>query len=387
MATADLSMTRSTSIAPAAPVRFQAPSLPLLDDVNRYYSEAERVRWFSNGGPCATMLAERLAAQVGAGVEAVPVANCTVGLLVALRAVLGTPSGRRRLVAVPSFTFVATAVAVRWAGFEPLWVDVDPDGWHVDVPSLERALAQHRSEVAGVLGCSTFGTPPPAATRAAVAEVAGRHGSPVVYDSAAGWGATDEAGIVAGRAGVAEVFSFHATKPLAAGEGGAVTTADPEVAERVRALTNFGFDPARNLVDVGINAKMSELHAAVALAALDRYDATLAARRQRAAFLRAGLEPHGWRFQAGAAGSTYQHVPAVAPDGATRDLAVARAVADRVELRCYFDPPLHREAVFDGAARVALDTTDDLASRIVSLPMADDLPVDALERIVAACRI
>lgn len=374
--------------APTAlpPVRFQAPKLPPLDAAGAYFALAEEARWFSNGGPCATLLAERLAAAVGGGVEAVPVASCTAGLLVTLRAVLGEPSGDRRLVALPSFTFVATAAAVRWCGFEPLWVDVDPDGWHLDAHALDAALDTHRGRVAGVVACSTFGTRPPVSRRAGVDEVAAAHGVPVVYDSAAAWGAVDDQGVVAGAAGVAEVFSFHATKPFAAGEGGAVTTRDPELADRIRSLANFGFTADRRVPVVGINAKMSELHAAVALAVLDRYHLTLQERRRRAALVRAGLEPFGWRFQLGAAGSTVQFVPALAPSAEVRDRVLAAAAEAGIELRTYFDPPLHQEAAFAGAAAGPLPVTEELARRVVSLPMADDLLPRDVERVIACCR-
>jgi dTDP-4-amino-4,6-dideoxygalactose transaminase len=369
------------------PVRFQAPALPPLDALAPYYRLAEEARWYANGGPCAQLLSERLAAAVGGGAEAVLVSNATAGLLVALRAVVGEAVGDRRLVVLPSFTFVATAAAVQWAGFEPLLVDVDTRTWHLDLDAVDAALEARAGEVAAVLACSTFGTPPTAKEQARLDGLAAAHGIGVVYDSAAAFGACDDQDRPAGRSGHAEVFSFHATKPFAVGEGGCVTTAVPEIAQRLRELCNFGFDADRRVSEVGINAKMSELHAATGLAVLDRYDALLHRRRLVAARYREALEPLGWRFQAGAARSTVQFVPVLAPSPAAREDALQLASENGIELRTYFDPPLHQMPAFAGAEQAgSLSGTSFLSERALSLPMADDIDRASFERVVACCR-
>ena len=112
-------------------IRFQALSLPPLSDVAPYFAESERSRWFSNGGPCASRLERACADHLGLTHPGVAVNNATSGLLVALRACLGAPEGDRRLVALPSFTFAASVNAIIWAGFEPVYVDIDPEDWHV----------------------------------------------------------------------------------------------------------------------------------------------------------------------------------------------------------------------------------------------------------------
>src|SRR5581483_4559344 len=143
----------------------------------------------------------------------VPVGNCTSGLMVAMRVLFGEPRAACNLVAVPSFTFTASACAIRWAGFEPLFVDIDPDSWQLDPLALARALEDHRGSVAGVLGCSTFGTAPPGAVRAGWRGLCAEHELPLLIDSAAGFGALDDEGRPLGSHGDTEVFSFHATKP------------------------------------------------------------------------------------------------------------------------------------------------------------------------------
>ncbi|WP_324276146.1 DegT/DnrJ/EryC1/StrS family aminotransferase [Blastococcus brunescens] len=307
--------------------------------------------------------------------------NATSGLLVALRACLGAPAGNRRLVALPSFTFVASVNAIIWAGFEPVFVDIDPEDWQIAESSLEQ-LGRLRRSLAGVLLCSTFGTAPSAARRASLAAATRALGVPVVVDSAAGFGAVDEAGRQLGDQGDAEVFSFHATKPFAIGEGGLVTSRSAAVLDRVARLINFGFDRDRAVTEVGINGKLPELSAAVGLAVLDRFDDVLTRRRAAAGWLRSELEHAGVAFQAGATGSTFQFVPVALPTAAARTRLLQEADDTRIEVRAYFDPPMHQVPAFASVpCSGSLPVTASLSQRIVGLPMADDISASSLERI------
>jgi dTDP-4-amino-4,6-dideoxygalactose transaminase len=311
------------------------------------------------------------------------VASATAGLMLALRALTGHRDGAR-LVPLPSFTFVATVNAVLWCGLEPVFVDVEPSSWHLDPAALSRMIAQHPGEIAAVLACSAFGTPPRSPTRRAWEEVCRAHGIPLLVDSAAGFGAEADDGQVLGLQGDAEVFSFHATKPLAAGEGGVVVTANEELGSRVARLSNFGFGEEREIeTNGGLNAKMSELHAATALAALDRYPSVLAARRVRAARLREPLEGLGYRFQDGCEAATWQFVPVLSPQPHDRSTILRLAAETGVEVRRYYEP-LHLAGAFhDVTCFEGLPVTEDLGSRIVSLPMHNRLSKADLERVVA----
>ncbi len=279
--------------APATRLRYQRPQLPPLSAVAPYYAMSEAAHWYSNGGPCHELLVERLEARMANGALALPVGNATLGLMVALPAVTQDASPVRDLIVTPSYTFAAAVAAIRWTGRQPLMVDVDPDHWQLDEHALERALERHGRRVAAVLATSTFGTPAPAATRARWAAACDAAAVPLVVDSAAAFGATFEDGAWLGTQGAAEVFSFHATKPFATGEGGLVTTRSPELRDRMARLVNFGFDGSRTVVEgMGMNAKLSELQCAMSLAALDGFDTVLESRRARAERLRArGLEP------------------------------------------------------------------------------------------------
>ena len=223
--------------------------------------------------------------------------------------------------------------------------------------------------------------------RAAIASVATSE-APLLLDSAPGFGALDEHAMALGTQGETEVFSFHATKPFAIGEGGAVTTPDPEVAARIGRIVSFGVEPStRTSTEPGFNGKLSELHAATGLAVLDEFDAILAARRVLATRVAHAAEPSGLRYQRNAAGSTWQYFQAVTPDPGTRERILAAAAAAQVDARTLHDPPLHRHPAFKDADRGAsLVATEAIAARSISLPLANYLPDADIARIGAVAR-
>lgn len=372
-------MTQATS----RKIRFQQPTLPSATAIERYLAAARGERWYSNGGPCWRLLRDRLSEATGC--ECVPVANATLGLIVAIAALRPRtpPSARQAL--LPSFAFAATAQAAVWNGLEPVFVDVDSEHWHVAPAALESALLKRRGEVAIVIALSSFGTPPPPEVRKRWEDACDAAGVPLLVDSAAGFGAHAADGRPIGSQGDAEVVSFHAVKPLAAGEGGAVFTRDAELAADILSLTEFAFDERKSVTRMnGINAKMPEPTAAIALAAFDEFPDGLAARRFLAAQLLSEL-PAGFNAQLEHEVGTWQFVPVSAPTAEVRERVLVATEAV-VELRTYYDP-LHRMPAFAGCKCAdELAVTADLCSRMLSLPMATDLRPDEIAAVGALVR-
>lgn len=205
--------------------------MPSADEVLPFLRRIDESRQYSNSGPLVQELETRL--------NGACVASATIGLELAAKVLY--PKGSK--VRIPAFTFPATATALLRAGLEPVLDDVDRDTWALTDPGKDS------------LPVSPFG--------AAI-----KHDAPLV-DAASAWGN--------GQAGNC-VYSLHATKLLGAGEGGAVC-GSWSLTERIRKLANFGFVDGLMTVDGGTNAKMSEYHAAVALAQLRRFP-TVTARLQ-----------------------------------------------------------------------------------------------------------
>jgi dTDP-4-amino-4,6-dideoxygalactose transaminase len=364
------------------PLRFQRPWLPDGNRIEAYLRRSREARWFSNGGPCWRLLRDRISDRVGA--YCVPVASGTTGLLAAVAAVMDArPALAGGEALLPSFTFPATAQAAIWNGLRPRLLDVDPDHWHLDPEILERELARRGGDVAVVIAVCSFGTPPPAEVRTRWERACRTAGVPLVIDSAAAFGAVADDGRAVGAQGDVEVVSFHATKPFAVGEGGAVFTRDDAVRERIERAINFGFERGRVTAPHALNGKLSELHAAVGLAVLDEFDAILTTRRALAARVgERARAPLGW--QAGSERSTWQFVPVRFEDRAAREQARASS-ARTLETRVYYEP-LHRMDAFrtTSAWDETLYVTEDLAARLLALPMANDLSDEELKLVTAA---
>ena len=359
-------------------VPFQCPSFPDFGEVERYFQLARDAHWYSNDGPCLRLLAERLEERTGC--FCLPVASGMAALMVAIAAVGGRGNGREAL--VPSFTFPAAPQALVWNGYEPVFLDIDPGHLHLSPAALEQALAERGSRVGLVLAASSFGTPPPAPVRRAWERAAAAAGVPLVVDSAAGFGAVAADGLPIGAQGDVEIVSFHATKPFAIGEGGAIFSSNREIIDTAHRLANFGYDVDHRLsARHGLNAKLDELHAAVALAVLDGFDeSVLGPRRRAAGELLSGLG-EAVVPQEGHELGTYQFVPVLCPDDHARQRVLQRAER-RVQLRSYYQP-LHETPAFAGASRQgALDATRDASSRILSLPMHNALSTTERDVIV-----
>ena len=282
-------------------------------------------------------------------------------------------SGKGAEVLLPSFTFIATAHAVRNAGLKPVFVDVD-EATHFPTPAtLARAAT---NETRAVVAAHLWGR---AGDAASLEAFAAARGWPVVYDSAHAFGARHADGAFCGGRGRAEVFSLHATKLLNSFEGGLVATNDATLAARVISTRNFGFAGQDTIAHGGTNAKLSEPHAALALRHLRCVDATISVYRRVAraygdALRRRGLIPNlvtYWnepRLDDERDTHAYVIVRVRPAFGLSRD-AVMRALRDRgVHAKRYFFPGVHKQRPFLDCRALDLETTDALNSDVLILP-------------------
>jgi dTDP-4-amino-4,6-dideoxygalactose transaminase len=236
------------------------PRLPSAPQLAPYLEKIDSARIYSNFGPLALTLEDRLAAHFDLPTGAVvTVANATLGLTLALMAQRAAPG---TLCAIPAWTFVASVQAAALAGLVPYFVDVDPITGALDVGTLAGVISRAPGVVGAVMAVAPFGQP---IDVSAWDHFRSDTGLPVVIDAAAGFDAL--------RPGATpSVVSLHATKVLGAGEGGFVISTDTALIRNLRARSNFGFVGTREAVVAAANAKMSEYHAAVAHAALDEWD-------------------------------------------------------------------------------------------------------------------
>ena len=235
-------------------------------------------------GPRVAAFEEAVADYIGTR-YAVAVSNCTAALHLALLALDTRPDD---LVIVTAYSFIATANVIELCGTQPVFVDIQPDTFNLDPNCLEEVLkrlmasSETARRVKAVLPVHTFGQ---IANMPAILELAGQYDLPVIEDAACALGATLH-GRQAGTWGVMGCFSFHPRKAITTGEGGLITTNDPALAHRLRALRNHGQDPDASSPDFilpGFNYRMTEFQAALGLTQMAKLNRIIAARRRLAA--------------------------------------------------------------------------------------------------------
>lgn len=356
---------------------FARPFRPSLDRV------MERVRPSYDSGMITNSrlvaeLEERMADRLGVA-HVVAVSSCTAGLMLALQAIT---EGRPGDVVLPSFTFSATGHAVVWNGRAPRFVECDPQTFQIDVAHA----AEQLDGASAIMATHVFGSP---CDPDAVDALAASAGLPVLYDAAHAIGATCRSRPIGGF-GAAEVFSLTPTKVMVAGEGGLVATDDAALAARLKIARDYGNPGNYDTQFIGLNARMSEFHAAMALESLELLDHSLGIRRRHAARYTDALGAvPGIRCQRVSADdvSTYKDFT-IAVDPATfgidRDQLVAALRHEGIDTRNYFTPPVHRQTAYATHGPVALPVTDATSNSVVSLPIYPDLSDADIDDVVGA---
>ena len=357
---------------------------PTLEDLPRLTAELGAVLESGTltNGPRVRELEEEVAARLGVG-HAVGVSSCTAGLMLTYQA-LGAGPGTRVL--LPSFTFAASAHAVTWAGADVDFVDVTASRASLDVGELSARL-DGPSPVAAISATHVYGHP---AEVEGIDALASEHGIPVVYDAAHALG-SERAGCPIGGFGRAEVFSLSPTKVVVAAEGGLVTTNDEGLAARLRLGRDYGNPGDYDCRFPGLNARMSELHATVALSSLRGLDAHIDARLALVEhFADAVRDVPGLRIIRPQEGdrSTFKDLTLVVePDFGLTSAELQQGLsAEGIDSRRYYAPPIHQQAshVHRWRAPRPLPVTDALAGSVLSPPLWSHMAPRHVEQVATA---
>lgn len=331
-------------------------------------------RQYANYGELSILFEARVSEQLGCKPsEILLTGSGTAAITAAILATAGRAETSRPYCLAAGYSFVAGALAAEQCGYHVHFVDIDPVTWSVstDMVRTHPALDQ----VGVILVTAPYGIAPQIADWDAFSA---RTGIPVILDAAASVAAfVDDNPARVGRS--ATILSFHATKALACGEGGAILSTDENLLARAAASLNFGFAGVRETSMPGFNGKMSEYHAAVGLAELDMWDVKRSAMRRVAdAYRGAG---------AGAAIHAAPHIAGnyvlLEVESAQKGEAVRAALgAANVDTRLWYGTGLHRQPHFAQARRDPLPGVEDLAPRLIGMPMAQDLAAEEIDRIM-----
>jgi perosamine synthetase len=328
-------------------------------------------------------LEERIRAIVGTE-HAVVVSSGTAALHLAL---LGLGIGPGDRVALPAYSFLATANVIEIVGAVPVFVDIEGETFAIDPDTLERVAG--REALAAVMPVHPFGHVADMAGIAAAAP-----GVPIVEDGAAALGAR-QAGRPAGSFGAAGCFSFHPRKAVTTGEGGAITTDDPALARKVRALRNHGLDPDSSVPDFiipGFNYRMTDFQAALGVSQVDKLESIVSGRRAAAARYDALLAGSSVRPPRVLPGNdvVIQSYVTLLPPAVDRTALIARLLAEGIETQIgTYHMPLasyYRERY--GFRPGDFPVTDDVAGRALTLPLyptiSADQQADVVDRLLNA---
>ncbi|WP_306118493.1 MULTISPECIES: DegT/DnrJ/EryC1/StrS aminotransferase family protein [unclassified Roseitalea] len=335
-------------------------------------------------GPQVAEFEQRLADYVGVR----NVIGCASGTDALQIPLMAWGVGPGDAVFVPSFTFASTAEVVALLGAEPVFIDIDPDTYLMDVRSLEAAIAaimaEGRLTPRAVVPVDLFGM---VADYGAIMPLAERHGLKVISDAAQAIGATRE-GVPCGRFGHVAATSFYPAKPLGCyGDGGAVLTDDDDLAAVMRSVAFHGKGESQyDNVRIGLTSRLDTIQAAVLGLKLDIFDDEIAARQRIAARYHAGLRdvvkaahnPQGMQ-------SAWAQYAIEAPD---RDRLKAHLDDKGIPSAIYYTKPLHQQAVYRRypVAPGGLPVTEAKPSTILCLPIHPYLAEDDQERVIAEIR-
>ena len=359
---------------------------PNLGDARRLHERIDTMLaagWLTNDGPLLKEFERRIAERCETR-HCVAMANGTIALEIAIRAL--DLSGE---MIVPSYTFVATAHALQWQAITPVFADIDPRTHLLDPQRVAELITPRTS---GIIGVHLWGRACEVETLQALAE---RHSLALLFDAAHAFDCT-HAGRKISSFGKCEVLSFHATKFVNSGEGGAVVTNDDALAEKMRLMRNFGFVHLDKVVHVGTNGKLSELNAALGLTSLDSIDEFVAVNREHYQQYRRVLHDlpgltlidYDPRER-----NNYQYVVVEVDEprcGLSRDQLVELLFSENVRARRYFWPGAHAmepyRTLFPQASE-RLPQTLRVAERVLVLPTGSSITAEDIDTIVSILRV
>lgn len=311
--------------------------------------------------------------------HAVAVASGTDALHLALKA---TGIDRGDEVITTPFTFIATAEAISYLGAVPVFVDIDPSTFNIDVKKIKAAITK---KTRAILPVHLYGQP---ADMTGLMDLARDHKLSVVEDCAQSFGA-EHRGKKTGCFGRAGCFSFFPSKNLGAyGDGGMVITDDPKTAERLASLRNHGSRVRYYHDEIGFNSRLDEMQAAVLLVKLQRIDTYNEQRRKNADLYAKYLAGSGIRTpieQPGTRHVFHQYTIRVKNRDQVKKKLDGGGITSSM---IYYPVPLHLQTAYKdlGMKPGSLPVTEESAREVLSLPMYPELTEDQIKRVCDAVK-
>ena len=342
-----------------------------LPNKEKYQSYVDRIfesGWLTNNGSLLQELERRLANYLGVK-NIILVANGSFALQLAYKAL----ALEGEVITTP-FSFAATTSTLAWEGLKPVFADINPKTFNIDPAQIEAQITPNTSAIVPV---HVFGNP---CDIEAIQSIADKHKLKVIYDAAHAFGSEYKDQSVL-NFGDISTLSFHSTKLFHTIEGGAVITNDDELAKKVRLMINFGISSPTSIDSVGTNAKMNEFEAAMGLCVLDEID-TIRQRREDIWQVYTNeqsniVEMQQWNEHGR---NNCAYAPVVFKSEEQLLKIEAKLKENDILPRRYFYPSLDTLSYLD--SKQVCNSSRDIASRILCLPIYPTLKLDDVQKIV-----
>jgi len=331
-------------------------------------------------GPLVESFEFAFASKVGAD-HAIAVSSGTAALHTAYLSVLEEGDE----VLVPAFSHISTASMVHFAGGKPIFCDIKPDTFTLDVDDAEKRITNKTKAIAPV---HIFGN---SCDIVGITKFAEKNKLWIIWDAAQAHGTLLDGtfSLDVGMLDHMVCYSFYPTKNMTTGEGGMITTQASIFDNKCRLLRSQGQESKYLHTMFGLNYRMMEIQAAIGLRQLDSLDGNNERRRRNADFLTENLKGvKGIRTpvqEEGARHSYHQYAILVDGGNAARNKLAWRLAEGGVETTVHYPTPLHKQPIFDDG-KISLPVAEDVCSRILSLPVHPRLTKDDLNEIVQAVK-
>jgi dTDP-4-amino-4,6-dideoxygalactose transaminase len=343
--------------------------LPPIEQFNKYVADIFNRCWLTNNGPLINELEQKLKKYLGIN-NILVLNNGTIALQIAIKAL----DLKGEIITTP-FSYVATTSSIVWEQCTPVFVDILPETFNIDPKLIEAAITD---KTTAILATHVFGNP---CDIDAIKAIADKHNLKVIYDAAHTFGVKYKGQSVFNYGDISTT-SFHATKLFHTTEGGAVFTNNDSISHKMSLLRNFGHTSPVTFDGMGINAKNSELHAAMGLCVLDHIDAIREKRKLQWEFYYEKLSPSNLQLLKITEGTdeyNYSYFPVVFASEEKLLAAIEVLNLQYVNPRRYFYPSLNG---LNYVNRQPCPISEDLSARILCLPLYHDLSSEEQSMIV-----
>lgn len=344
------------------------PFLPPVEEYQKYLEGIWQRQWLTNMGPLASDLEIKLKEHLGID-HLIFVTNGTIALQMAIKAL----DLKGEIITTP-FSFVATTSSIVWEGCTPVFVDINEHTLNIDAEKIESAITENTS---AILATHVYGNP---CDVVKLEQIAKKYNLKIIYDAAHAFGVE-----VNGRSifeyGDISTCSLHATKLYHSVEGGLLITKDGDLLKKLAYIRNFGFDGPEKFAELGLNGKNSEFHAAMGLANL-KYIESIREKRKELS-LRYDqklqtLKAHRpiWHK---ASENNFAYYPIVFDSEELMLKCIEHLKLHEIFTRRYFYPSLADSLPYVEKQHLAV--TDDIAKRVLCLPLYYDLTIEEVDLI------